>query len=239
MEPWAVVTGQPGIGKSFWIYYALRRCLAERKPVIWYYQGVCQLFTDQGVYRVPATFPPGSFKSVVWTLVDSDESRDGIPQQLIPRSTRLFVIYVTSPAKERWSRLDKTVPYDTVIIMNPWTRKEIHLAAPLRISEPNLKEIDAVFDLLGPTPRLCFNKLLRPGGIDSYKRSLTTILAGLTSQQLMGMVVNSGDLAADNVSHNICLISRNNRDEMSDDVNVRPITKSVESRLVVCLLRGA
>jgi hypothetical protein len=115
-------------GKSFWIYYALRRCLAERKPVIWLHQKVYHLFIDDGVYAVPNDFQAGSFKSVVWTLVDSDESPHGIPPDLIAHGTRLFVIYVTSPAKHRWSRLEKTVPFFAVIIMNPWTKKEIHLA---------------------------------------------------------------------------------------------------------------
>ncbi|KAH8999558.1 hypothetical protein EDB92DRAFT_976240 [Lactarius akahatsu] len=32
-----VITGQPGIGKSYWIFYALHRCLCEGKPVIWYH----------------------------------------------------------------------------------------------------------------------------------------------------------------------------------------------------------
>jgi len=115
-------------GKSFWIYYALRRCLAERKPVIWLHQKVYHLFIDDGVYAVPNDFQPGSFKSVVWTLVDSDESPHGIPPDLIAHGTRLFIMYVTSPAKHRWSRLEKTVPFFAVIIMNPWTKKEIHLA---------------------------------------------------------------------------------------------------------------
>jgi hypothetical protein len=97
-----------------------------------------------------------------------------------------------------------------------------------------LKEIDSVFDLFGPTPRLCFDKLMRPGGIDAHNDTLNSILAGLTSQQLMDLVDNSGALAADKVSHKICLISRNG-DQMSGKVNVQPITKFVESRLVVCL----
>ena len=40
-------------GKSVWVYYALRRCLAESKPVIWYYCGACYLFVEEGVYRCP------------------------------------------------------------------------------------------------------------------------------------------------------------------------------------------
>lgn len=107
--------------------------------------------------------------------------------------------------------------------------------APLRMFGPNLEEIDAVFDNFGPTPRLCFDTLLQPHGIDSYQCALNEILAGLTSQDLKTSVVNMGSLAADKLSHTICLISRKNRDELSDNVNVQPITKFVESQLVICL----
>ena len=77
--------------------------------------------------------------------------------------------------------------------------------------------------------------LLRPHGVDSYQRALTKILDGLTYQDLRSLVHNAGSLAADKLSHKICLISRNNRYEISDDVNVQLITKFVESQLVICL----
>lgn len=115
------------IGKSGWIYYALRRRLAERKPVIWYREQACYLFVEEGVYKAPPQFPPSSFNTVVWTLVDSDESKEGPPPLLVDHETSLFVIYITSPASERWSRMHKTVSV-SIVVMNPWTRWEIHQA---------------------------------------------------------------------------------------------------------------
>jgi len=145
--PAVVVTGQPGIGvfslspfvililtqrlirtgKSVWIYYALRRRFAEEKPVIWYKDKTCFLFTGEGVYEAPPSSKPSYFEVFVWTLVDSDEARDGVPDTLVPHGTRHFVIYATSPLKERWSRLHKTVR-SIRAIMNPWTRAEIFQA---------------------------------------------------------------------------------------------------------------
>jgi hypothetical protein len=49
-------------GKSVWIYYALRRRLAERQPVMLYYQGMRLLFVDEGVFEI---FLPGHFKTIV------------------------------------------------------------------------------------------------------------------------------------------------------------------------------
>lgn len=54
LGPAPVVTGQPSIGKNIWVYYALRLCLAKRKPVILYDNGPL-LFIEDGVYS-PSTF---------------------------------------------------------------------------------------------------------------------------------------------------------------------------------------
>jgi len=110
--------------KSVWVYYALRRCLAERKLVIWYFKECCYLFVEEGVYEMPADFQTTELKPFIWTLVDSDEAPEAVPPYLVPHSTPLFVIFSTSPRRDRWSCLHKTVRPKHVI-MNPWKRKEI------------------------------------------------------------------------------------------------------------------
>ena len=140
--PAAVITGQPGVGefqafllrspptssfptgKSTWMLYALRRRLGEMKPVIWYFQEQCHLFVNEGVFVIKRDFGLSNFKTIMWTLVDSDQARDGVPSLLVSHFTPLYVIYTTSPCRERWSRLHKTVRQIT-IIMSSWTRKEI------------------------------------------------------------------------------------------------------------------
>ena len=106
------------------MYYALRRRLADKKPVIWLRKSTHYLFVEEGVYKMPSNFQEAEFRTIVWTLVDSDENREGVPPYLIPHETPLFVIYATSPRKERWSRMGKTVD-KIVVIMNPWKRKEM------------------------------------------------------------------------------------------------------------------
>ena len=114
-------------GKSVWVYYALCRRLVERKPVIWYRDHSCFLFLKGGVFRAPAEFPSSHFRTIVWTLVDSDESHEGPPPRLLTPGTRLYVIYITSPCAQRWSRMTNTVR-DVRIIMNPWRKGEINNA---------------------------------------------------------------------------------------------------------------
>src|SRR5258707_5261996 len=111
-------------GKSVWIYYALRRRLAEGKPVIWYCNERRYLFVDTGVFEVPINFPCSQFEPFIWTLVDSDEGHDGVPKFLVLQGTMQFVIFTTSPRLQRWSRLHKTTDF-TRAIMNPWTINEI------------------------------------------------------------------------------------------------------------------
>src|SRR5262245_472445 len=111
-------------GKSVWIYYALRRRLAEKQPVLWLCDKEYYLFVEEGVYQAPPKFRKTHFQAIVWTLVDSDESKEGVPEALIVHGTRLFVIYATSPRKKRWKPMTKTV-LKISLIMNPWTRKEL------------------------------------------------------------------------------------------------------------------
>lgn len=69
-------------------------------------------------------FQEDYFKIFVWTLVDSDNAKDGIPPYLLQNPTPLFVIYASSPNSERWKHIDKNAD-EVTIIMNPWTLKEI------------------------------------------------------------------------------------------------------------------
>jgi len=120
---------QSQIGKSVWILYALRRRLAERKPVIWYYMKTCYLFIEDGGYLMLPNFLQCHFKAVVWTLADSDSNQavSGPPEDLMTHDTSFYVIFATSPAERRWARMDKTTR-PAIAIMNPWTKAEIGFA---------------------------------------------------------------------------------------------------------------
>ncbi|KAF8627245.1 hypothetical protein AX15_004464 [Amanita polypyramis BW_CC] len=225
-----VITGQPGIGKSVWIYYALRRRLAERKPVIWYYLKTRYLFVEEGVYEVPDKFH--DFEVFVWTLVDSDASdKDRVPKNLVMPGTRHFVIYCTSPNEDRWSRLHKTV-HDDIFIMNPWKSKEI-----LRVTStlpPGMilnESVNRVFNELGPTPRLCIDYLRSRGRIEKYRQDVQEAISNLTISELQRLLQDSRSLKMDAVSHMICLISRKDREDVYSRAIVSPITSSIMSRL--------
>lgn len=109
------------VGKTYWIRYALRRRLGEGKPYVWYRGGGCYLFAEDGVFLAPSDRTSTHFKTFIWTLADSDDS---FPRHLAYHDTRHFLLYTSSPHRERWSPL-KEIAHMTVAIMNPWTREEI------------------------------------------------------------------------------------------------------------------
>jgi hypothetical protein len=126
-----IIVARPTInlhtGKSTWLYYALRRSLSERRPTIFRYRNEPYIFVEDGVFFMRDHFQLAQYKSVVWALVDADESPNGIPEEYVGRNTSFFVIFPTSLATENWSRIETTTS-NTVIIMDPWSRGEIHRA---------------------------------------------------------------------------------------------------------------
>jgi hypothetical protein len=114
-------------GKTTWLNYALYRCLLEKRPVIWRYMDSSVLFVDEGVYHFTELAKSASFRKVVWTLVDSAPLRASIPDGLFGIDLPYFIIFATSLTEGRWSSF-RQVYRLVVVVMNPWTRGEIHRA---------------------------------------------------------------------------------------------------------------
>ncbi|KAH9043513.1 hypothetical protein EDB83DRAFT_2407406 [Lactarius deliciosus] len=158
MPPSVVITGQPGIGKSVWITYALCQRLTEGEPVIWYSDTRRYLFVDEGVFEVPPDYPSSMFKTRIWTFIDADDSNDGIPDYFAPHRTKHLIILSSSPESSRWKLLTKTTQC-SIAIMDPWTREEISQAAVTRGLTASDPRIDEMYHQYGPTPRICLDFL--------------------------------------------------------------------------------
>ncbi|KAH8992842.1 hypothetical protein EDB86DRAFT_2830389 [Lactarius hatsudake] len=130
--PSVVITEQPGIGKSYWITYALCRRLAEGKPVFWFRSTARFLFVKEGVFEVPPDYHSTDLKTRVWLLIDADDSKDEIPDYLAPHETNHLIILCSSPPSARWKPLTRT-------------------------TLSNDPRIDEMYYQYGPTPRLCLN----------------------------------------------------------------------------------
>ncbi|KAF8809620.1 hypothetical protein BYT27DRAFT_7093757 [Phlegmacium glaucopus] len=221
--PSAIVTGQPGIGKSIWIYYALRRRLGEQKPIIWYYSEGCYLFVNEGVFKKPKDFLPVDFKQLVWTLVDSGT----VPTPLVDQGTRLFIIFTTSPNKTQWKDLNKSTRF-TTCIMDPWTWQE--MLQLVSITNLSIDLATTIYDTYGPMPRLWID-LNEQQERTRYESEVHTAINNMTSSKLEQLIADTVSLTMDGVSCKLYLISR------VDPVNPRslhiiaPITHNIQSML--------
>ncbi len=93
------------------------------------------------------------------------------------------------------------------------------------------ESVDRVFNELGPTPRLCIDYLCSRGSIEQYRRNVQKAISKLTAGELERLAEDSGSLTMDDVSHKICLISREDRENVHSGAVVSPITSSIKSRL--------
>lgn len=121
-----IVNNNPWVGKTFWISYALRRCLGEKQPVALYRDKVCYLFSELGVEIVNPGTHNGRGKHT-WCFVDSVDAPTTLPPSICRRDVQLFPIYVTSPEESRWRKL-RQLRIPTLVVMNPWTIEEIMTA---------------------------------------------------------------------------------------------------------------
>lgn len=232
ISPSVVITGQPGIGKSVWLYYALRRCLAERRPVILRYGIRPLLFVDDGVYYMRGAFDLVHYKRVLWTLVDADEDPAGVPREFVTQNTPFFVIYTASLATRRWSRLEKTTSNE-VIVMNPWSRGEIHRAAELYSNSLDSNLIDDIYDRFGPIPRLCIKTAYGSAAWEKYEDRICAALEQLSLQSLQDMLFKLENLTMDGFTHKLCLVKRQSIDDVSSKPYVTYITDHIRSRMAI------
>jgi hypothetical protein len=116
-------------GKTFFIRYALLRCLSEKQEAYYIARGHWYLFSARGVdcfSKAPEEF--GRTQSgVAWVFIDSMEAKDGLPIDLTgDQSDGVFPIYTTSPESSRWKSLHQSKTR-SVIYMNPWSWEEISI----------------------------------------------------------------------------------------------------------------
>ncbi|KAH7885728.1 hypothetical protein F5I97DRAFT_1144127 [Phlebopus sp. FC_14] len=154
----ACVIGQPGIGKTAFLIYALVERLRARIPVAFqYYPDTYLLFTEDNVAAYteddigPLRPLPG-----VWALSDSNQA-NFLPFSAATMFPMVRVFQATSPATRRWKEWTKQSNID-LYIMDVWRSEELAgLAAILGLDIHRMVELASRW---GPSPRTLL-KLLR------------------------------------------------------------------------------
>ena len=105
----------------------------------------------------------------------------------------------------------------------------------MRLSTPDFELIDDVYDKYGPTPRLCFDQASKPWIWPAYLTKFRQALADLTLQKLEKVVVESGALTMNSISHKICLLQREGPINTFSEPQISPMTDFIRSQITICL----
>ena len=105
-------------------------------------------------------------------------------------------------------------------------------SASLLLPEVSEDQVNRIYDLLGPTPRLCLELISDKERLEKYEDEVTTTILEVTADKLENMIRDAASLTTmDQVSHKICLISREDRYKVHSRAVVAPITLFVQSKL--------
>ncbi|KAH9177660.1 hypothetical protein EDB89DRAFT_2064625 [Lactarius sanguifluus] len=156
-----IVTGQPGIGKTCFLYYLLFRRLSERRPVALEQPEFFILFHEGGVYRYPLKADPRYLPDGTWVLSDSNDEAPK-PCSTFRSAAKLriaWLIQTSSPQMKRWEDWVKYCDADT-FVMNHVSIEEI--TALSKIFGLDVSNIQRLYRKWGPSARTCL-KLLSEG----------------------------------------------------------------------------
>jgi hypothetical protein len=89
--------------------------------------------------------------------------------------------------------------------------------------------INGVYDGFGPVPWLCIDIFGKKEKFRQYKLAVHKAILNITLEQLARLFEDASSLHPDYISHKICLISREDRNDVTSDPVVSPITSSIQT----------
>ncbi|KAK0238716.1 hypothetical protein EDD85DRAFT_1022216 [Armillaria nabsnona] len=168
------VTGQPGIGKTYFLYFLLVTFVLQRRPFIFMSEGIMWYIRDGGVSgtaRVPfvkaLAKEKGKLDPLV-VLIDGDCEKNQYRQDF--RSKRYRVIMVASPGDGHHRKWVKQIPSTQKLVMKGWSMKELRFAGSF------LYQYDVTPSRLANSIRL-FGYSPRPFGESPISRLLSCPVA--------------------------------------------------------------
>ncbi|KIL65156.1 hypothetical protein M378DRAFT_178504 [Amanita muscaria Koide BX008] len=172
-----LVTGQPGIGKTLFLFYVLARQLHQQNPVAFQIDKYTYaLFGPKGV-TLHLTTDSRVLKGT-WALSDSDASgRRGLCMAF--QQPKFHVIHTSSPSSSRWKNWVKRLGAGKYI-MDVWSLKEFQtLLALKKLDSP---EGEDLFKKYGPSPRIIIYILTKSIENNAYEREVKTAASTLAGK---------------------------------------------------------
>ncbi|KAI0245653.1 hypothetical protein BJV78DRAFT_1287359 [Lactifluus subvellereus] len=210
-----VVSGQPGIGKSTFLFYALFRRLSTQKPTALQMSTCFIVFKDTGVkvydlaIRVTGALPVGT-----WALTDSNEHTREPCRAFLSASRRhqAWIVQATSPAKDRWYQWSKELQAQYFVMERFSYEESIALGTILGLILDRFRE---QIELWGSSAaRTCVLLTRDPWRIPHYIRLATNAAEQLASET-RGFIHQSENMS-DTRSH--LLFSLRPMDAMRADI---------------------
>ncbi|KAF8330657.1 hypothetical protein F5887DRAFT_1178530 [Amanita rubescens] len=175
-----LVTGQPGIGKTLFLFYVLARRLHERKPVAFQISpDEFALFGQDGVSLHPAGRGPGCVPEDTWALSDSDPPGVQTGLCIAFLQPAFHVIHTSSPSSSRWKNWVKRLGADKYI-MDVWSLGELQTL--LALNNLDFVEGKDLFEKYGPSPRIIIYILTGRIKKDRYESEVNTAAAKLAGE---------------------------------------------------------
>ncbi|CAG8439628.1 4521_t:CDS:2 [Funneliformis caledonium] len=145
------ITGNPGIGKTYFGYYLLYLLARQGRTIL--YESVAgrasYVFDGEETFLTFDKIITHSYKSRrdVWYIVDGME----------PEEVKAKTILVCSPKKSHYANFDK-YPLATIRLMPEWSLDEIHKCRDKMYPDTDIKKVDKLFSMWGGIPRFVLEK---------------------------------------------------------------------------------
>ncbi|KAM6496970.1 hypothetical protein JOM56_007443 [Amanita muscaria] len=172
-----LVTGQPGIGKSLFLFYVLARRLHERGSVAFQIdkRKYC-LFDQNGVTLHSTTYarvPAGT-----WALSDTDLGARYGPCAAFWKPA-FHVIHTSWPDSVHWKSWVKNLGASKYI-MDVWGLEEFQTLLALKAL--NIPQGKSLFEKFGPSPRIIIDILTSNFNEDEYENEVNTAAYKLAAE---------------------------------------------------------
>ncbi|KAH9061048.1 hypothetical protein EDB87DRAFT_475280 [Lactarius vividus] len=156
-----IVTGQPGIGKTYFLYYLLFRLLSEGTPVSLQLAPDILVFLDDGVYRHPLDATPDYLPEGTWALSDAGRLDDKPCNAFLDAAGRhiAWIIQTTSPLEDRWRQWKKQYTAVT-FVMKGFSAAEI--TALGKVQGLDASALLRNYEKWGPSARTCVRLVRDP-----------------------------------------------------------------------------
>ncbi|KAF9497909.1 hypothetical protein BDN71DRAFT_1494344 [Pleurotus eryngii] len=206
-----VLSGQPGTGKTYFLFFLLLKKLAKGEPVIfspdrrqvlYFASGGVQWNKDITPFDLGPLIPKSPLDRT-WALINSDEGDRLSPPTALVKAP-MFSVQATSPRTSRYKDWVKQRNADTSFVPR-WTREELSQVVKLASELPNLSDsereslIDKAISRWGWAPRDIITYLC--GEEDKLETALANALFSLTSSRLLDRIHDREGDSDDKLSH--------------------------------------